>query len=114
MADQNDFSLDNLNNSPCFNFFNSLSNSELYNDENYDDSPYSNLDVSCKYYDEIQFTSKFQNVKNFSFLSLNIQEIFILNHYLKTLFVLKKLALLLNNYLTQHFDTWKQAVNVVE
>ena len=49
MADQNDFSLDNLNNSPSFNFFNSLSNSELYNDENYDDSPYSNLDVSCKY-----------------------------------------------------------------
>ena len=75
MADQNDFSLDNLNNSPSFNFFNSLSNSELYNDENYDDSPYSNLDVSCKYYDEIQFTSKFQNVKNFSFLSLNIQSL---------------------------------------
>ena len=31
--------------------------------------------MSCKYYDEIQFTSKFQNVKNFYFLSLNIQSL---------------------------------------
>ena len=47
MVNDSDFSLNNLNTNPSFNFCKSLLNADLYSlnphDDNIDDSPYSNL-----------------------------------------------------------------------
>ena len=71
------FSIDNLNVDPSFNFSNSLFNSELLNtqDDDSNDSLYSNLDVQCSYLDENQYINNFKNLKNISILSLNIQSL---------------------------------------
>ena len=71
------FSIDNLNVDPSFNFSNSLFNSKLLNtqDDDSNDSPYSNLDVQCSYFDENQYINNFKNLKNISILSLNIQSL---------------------------------------
>ena len=77
MANENLYSFDNLNNNPSFNFSNSLFNSDsLCEDANSpDDSPYSNLDILCNYFDENQFVSKFSGSNNFNLFSLNIQSL---------------------------------------
>ena len=77
MANEHVFSFDNLNNNPSFNFSNSLFNSDFLADDvnSPDDSPYSNLDVLCNFFDENQFINKFRNVNNFSIFSLNIQSL---------------------------------------
>ena len=58
------FSIDNLNVDPSFNFSNSLFNSELLNtqDDDSNDSLYSNLDVQCSYLDENQYINNFKNL----------------------------------------------------
>ena len=79
MASNAEFSLNNLNTNPSFNFSNALYNSDFFRntngDENVDDSPYSNIDVHCNYFDENQFVNKYRNITNFSCLSLNIQSL---------------------------------------
>ena len=77
MANETIYSIDNLNTDPSFNFSNSLFNSDLFNthDDDIDDSPYSNLDVKCTYFDENQNVTNFKNLKKFSILSLNIQSL---------------------------------------
>ena len=79
MDNDSDFSLNNLNTNPSFNFCNSLLNSDLYSlnshDDNIDDSPYSNLQVQCNYFDENQFASKYFNSNKFSIMSFNIQSL---------------------------------------
>lgn len=79
MIYDNTYSLENLANNPLFNFTNNLSNNEYLisanNDDLIDDSPYSNLDISCKYLDESSFCNTYKNNTNFSFLSLNLQSI---------------------------------------
>ena len=62
---------------PSFNFSNSLFNSELLNtqDDDSNDSLYSNLDVQCSDFDENQFINNFKILKNISILSLNIQSL---------------------------------------
>ena len=77
MANETIYSIDNLNTDPSFNFSNSLFNSYLFNthDDDIDDSPYSNLDVKCTYFDENQYVMNFKNLKKFSILSLNIQSL---------------------------------------
>ena len=44
-------------------------------DDDSNDSPYSNLDVQCSYFDENQYINNFKNLKNISILSLNIQSL---------------------------------------
>ena len=44
-------------------------------DDNIDDSPYSNLQVQCNYFDENQFASKYFNSNKFSIMSFNIQSL---------------------------------------
>ena len=72
MASNAEFSLNNLNTNPSFNFSNALYNSDFFRntngDENVDDSPYSNIDVHCNYFDENQFVNKYRNITNFSCL----------------------------------------------
>ena len=79
MDNDSDFSLNNLNTNPSFNFCNSLLNSDLYSlnphDDNIDDSPYSNLQVQCNYLDENQFASKYFYSNKFSIMSFNIQSL---------------------------------------
>ena len=77
MANETIFSIDNLNSDPSYNFSNSLFNSDLLNthDDDLNDSPYSNLDVQCTYFDENQYVTNFKNLKKFSILSLNIQSL---------------------------------------
>ena len=79
MANTTDFSLNSLNTNPSFNFSNSLFNSNYFssnpNDDTYDDSPYSNLDIQCNYMDESQYVSSFKNTKQFSYMSLNLQSL---------------------------------------
>ena len=52
-------------------------NSDLLNtqDDDSNDSPYSNLNVQCSYFDENQFINNFKILKNISILSLNIQSL---------------------------------------
>ena len=70
MANETIFSIDNLNSDPSYNFSNSLFNSDLLNthDDDLNDSPYSNLDVQCTYFDENQYVTNFKNLKKFSIL----------------------------------------------
>ncbi len=74
MIDNNQFSLDNINLSPDFNFSHTLSHTEFILDDN-DDSPYNNIAVHCKYLDESQFIARYHNTENLSYLSLNIQSL---------------------------------------
>ena len=77
MANDQLFSFDYLNSNPSFNFSNSLFNSDFLSDDVNapDDSPYSNLDILCNFFDENQFISKFRGSNNFSLFSLNIQSL---------------------------------------
>jgi hypothetical protein len=78
----NDYSLENLESNPTFNFSNSLLNSDFFppaphgfSDDVYDDSPYSDLNIQCNYMDVNNFTANFKNQDKFSFLSLNVQSL---------------------------------------
>jgi exonuclease III len=66
-----------LDGDPHYNFSNSLYNLEYFNisQQDVDDSPHSNLQISCHYTDETSFKNTFYDCKNFSFLSLNIQSL---------------------------------------
>ena len=60
------------------NFASALNNwltSNSENDEDIFDSPYEGNTISCEYYDNAQFTSKFKNINNLSILSFNIQSL---------------------------------------
>ena len=57
------------------NLFNSDLHSLNPHDDNIDDSPYSNLQVQCNYFDESQFVSKYFNCNKFSIMSFNIQSL---------------------------------------
>jgi endonuclease/exonuclease/phosphatase (EEP) superfamily protein YafD len=50
-----------------------ISNYEIFNEAN--DNPYESLQIACDYYDENEYSLKFQNLKNFSMLSINIQSL---------------------------------------
>ena len=50
-----------------------ISNYEIFNEA--DDNPYESLQIACDYYDENEYSLKFQNLKNFSMLSINIQSL---------------------------------------
>ncbi len=61
-----------------FNFLNFVNNNNHAeeNDNNYiDDSPYTNIRLNCNYIDENQFISRYGNLKDFSFVSFNIQSL---------------------------------------
>ena len=62
---------------PSFNFCNSLFSSDFFSlnphDVGENDSPYSNLDVQCNYFDESKFVSTYSKTDKFSIFSLNIQ-----------------------------------------
>ncbi len=77
--DKSPLSLDEISNSQDYNFLEQLSNADFFNlrheDTNFNDSPYSNIDVQCKYYDETQYTSIFNNVNAFTYMSFNIQSL---------------------------------------
>ena len=49
--------------------------SNVLNENDINDSPYEGSKISCEYYDNVQFVSKFQNAQNISLLSINIQSI---------------------------------------
>ena len=75
-----EFSLSNLSNNRKFDFSNSLYNANLFINNSQesnltDDSPYSNLELSCNYIDETAFVKKYNTSNNFSYLSLNIQSL---------------------------------------
>ncbi len=72
----NRFDLNYISNSPDFDFLKSL-NQDTTGEDNFfrDDSPYSNIEISCKYMDEISYVHDFKNLNNFSLLSLNIQSL---------------------------------------
>ena len=65
MNNNDNFSFDNIENSPSYNFINSMNNSDLIgtNDDDVNDSPYSKLKLSCSYMDETQLQN-FLTVKN--------------------------------------------------
>jgi len=70
----NALTLDNLGNNPDFDFLRHLliDNS----DENEEDiSPYSNMEISCKYYDENQLINVLNAKKEQTFMSLNNQSL---------------------------------------
>ena len=61
-----------------YDFLNVLHESQftVNNDINmFNDSPYSNIEFSCKYTDEINYKSNNKNLKEFSFLYYNIQSL---------------------------------------
>ena len=64
---------------PSFNFCNSLFSSDFFSlnphDVGENDSPYSNLDVQCNYFDESKFVSTYSKTDKFSIFSLNIQSL---------------------------------------
>ena len=64
---------------PSFNFCNSLLSSDFFSlnphDVGENDSPYSNLDVQCNYFDESKFVSTYSKTDKFSIFSLNIQSL---------------------------------------
>ncbi len=71
------FSLSNLENNQDFNFLEQLSKSDLFevsNDIN-NDSPYCNIDLHCKYHDEMQYVSSYANTNAVTYMSLNIQSL---------------------------------------
>ena len=75
-----EFSLPNLSNNPNFDFSNSLFNSNFFINPNHeynhiDDSPYSNLEMLCNYFDETTFVNKYNTSNKFSYMSLNIQSL---------------------------------------
>jgi len=73
------FSLTNIMSNPSFNFSNSLVNADFCtlnpNNCNEDDSPYTNLDISCSYKDESSFISTYSHLNRFSIMSFNIQSL---------------------------------------
>ncbi len=73
------YSLENISNDPLFNFSESLLSNDFLISNNsgdqIDDSPYNNLDISCKYLDESTFCNTYSNNQNFTFLSLNVQSL---------------------------------------
>jgi len=80
MALSNSFSLNNISTSKEYDFLNLFNNRFTHDNESIfqdvvNDSPYDNLDISCTYMDEIQFSRQFKNCKKFSFMSLNIQSL---------------------------------------
>ena len=79
MDDELVYSLDNLSNDPAFNFLNTISETtnaeEDYKMYDFSDSPYHNCNILCSYMDETKFSNTYKNLKNFSFMSLNIQSL---------------------------------------
>ena len=70
-------SLENLNNDLSLNFSHIIQSNDFLNSDGdlIDDSPYSNLNITCNYIDEITLCNKYSNNNNFTFMSLNIQSL---------------------------------------
>ena len=73
-------SIDDLETDINFNFIKTYSaqqnmdNSSTFSVD-FDFSPYDNLDLNCKYYDEISFLEHSKNTKGLSLLNLNVQSL---------------------------------------
>ncbi|MBM3937968.1 MAG: hypothetical protein FJ333_04840 [Sphingomonadales bacterium] len=70
--------LDTIDNNPDFNFLTKLQNDDnvyAFDRDDVHESPYTGLELSCRYYDEGGFLEKFGTNQNFSVMSLNIQSL---------------------------------------
>jgi hypothetical protein len=60
-GDDDVLTLDSISNNPNFDFLTHYSSSVLIEDEQINNiSPYTNIDMCCKYYDEIEFVNEFK------------------------------------------------------
>ena len=79
MANDHLFSLNNLSKDPSFNFLHTFSYLTYAEEDessfDFSDSPYYNRNISCSYIDELTFVNTFNNLPNFSYMSLNIQSL---------------------------------------
>ena len=74
LDDINLFLLDNLANCNKFDFLHVLEN-KASDEFEFNDSPYSNINLNCTYVDETTFNSKFSNTNHPSLMSINIQSL---------------------------------------
>ena len=79
MNSTTNLNLDNFTNDQEFDFLNALNknDSSFYENDvdSPDDSPFSNILLNCKYLDENQFVTRYNNLKDFSFVTFNIQSL---------------------------------------
>ena len=76
-GDDDILTLDSITNNPDFDFLSHYSSAIPFDDNDPDNniSPYSNIDMCCKYYDETEFVNEFKLKNEQLFISLNVQSL---------------------------------------
>lgn len=67
--------LADLQNENCYDFLEQIITNNADGDVQFDDSPYSNINLNCQYFEEQEVIDKFKDLNKISFLSWNIQSL---------------------------------------